>query len=201
MSKSHALSEDERIHALEQALPQVQHALNQLNDMLNSRSFMPDTRTNALPMPGDAILFEQLLGSIRTLYTGPKHRYPYSYSPQRPDGLNPETITVELLDPLATDPCIKVVINDSRIKGGLHRVMLRRTPGDNVLPTVDECATLMRAPAVNGQAVAIICCKQGRPGGCERDAELVVFLPAVAGAAPPNNMDQPVVVAGVTLPC
>lgn len=199
MSKGHPLSEDERIYALEQTLPQVQRSLNQLSDTVSSLSSMMGSISDAVQPSGEAILFEQLLGSIRTLYTWPKYRYPYPG--RRPDGLNPENITVDLLDPLVPDPCIKVVINDSRIRGGLHRVMLRRTPGDNDLPTVDECAMLMRAPVVNGQAVAIICCKPGRPGGCERDAELVVFLPAVAGAAPPNNRDQPVVIAGVTLPC
>jgi hypothetical protein len=59
---------------------------------------------------------------------------------------------VDLLDPTAPDPCIKVMIRDDRIKGGLHRVMLRRTPGDHDLPTVDGCAVLVRAPVVNSAA-------------------------------------------------
>jgi hypothetical protein len=161
MAKEHP-SEDQRIAALEQTLPGIQRALDELRSAMNALSTWSGPGY-AQPSSAPA-LFEQALALCRTINL---MQAPAGEITDRPR--DPSQAARFYMEELAQPPegcpdctdCTRYVFIDPRIEG-THTVVLEPTAQDG--SGVLACLTLAKVKVIRGRAEAIVCCKRDKQG-------------------------------------
>ena len=151
MSKEH-LSEDQRILALEQSIPEIQRMVGGLSDRLSL--LQVNTSGLGLIQPQnplvDSTRLEQILAllQIPTIFPAP---------------VPPPTV-VPSATILADSACIKVKFDGDPVKSG-HTVMLEDS-GLAGSKDPNDCFTISRPLVYDGHAEVVVCCKdaEARPG-------------------------------------
>jgi hypothetical protein len=161
MAKEYA-SEDQRIMALEQTIPGIQRALDDLSDRMNSLHYgvgstVGSNFMQSRGLPPD-VLLEQLFAVLRTVYWQPT---PMFKVPLR-DAQNPARITTTRVG----EGCYEIVFEDDRISG-LHEFVLEPTgigPGNTNPDAAENCLELVEPLVVDGRAVVQVCCQRDAQG-------------------------------------
>ncbi len=164
MAKEHQ-TEDQRIMALEQTLPGIQRALDNLSDTVNSLQFQPGSPVGVdFVQSRNPLVDTALLNQIIAIL-GTRNIFPAPVPP--PPAVKPAATI------LADTGCIKVTFDGDPIKFG-HTILLEPS-GMTGTQDPNDCFTISSPLVYDGHAEVVICCKQSSDRDCSQEFAIVAL--------------------------